>query len=158
MLILFKWTLLERSLISLLRSLVIKSLIDNIFVERLGFIYNDCGSASRLQPLYNSQMRSQESSLQKKIYALVGHRPTAIKETKWQLLQDPHVSFYFSQLEKRNCFLNIYRCKYTQWFMGKVYHMYYLIGIAFGLFKLWNFKVIDLSYSHSELLKYLWIS
>ena len=94
----------------------------------------------------------------KKIYALVGHRPTAIKETKWQLLQDPHVSFYFSQLEKRNCFLNIYRCKYTQWFMGKVYHMYYLIGIAFGLFKLWNFKVIDLSYSHSELLKYLWIS
>ena len=37
LLILFKWTLLERSLGSLLRSLVIKSLIDNIFVERLGF-------------------------------------------------------------------------------------------------------------------------
>ena len=37
LLILFKWTLLERSLRSLLRSLVIKSLIDNIFVERLGF-------------------------------------------------------------------------------------------------------------------------
>ena len=36
LLILFKWTLLERSLRSLLRSLVIKSLIDNIFVERLG--------------------------------------------------------------------------------------------------------------------------
>ena len=37
LLILFKWTLLERSLRSLLRSLVIKSLIDNIFIERLGF-------------------------------------------------------------------------------------------------------------------------
>jgi hypothetical protein len=36
LIILFKWTLLERSLRSLLRSLVIKSLIDNIFVERLG--------------------------------------------------------------------------------------------------------------------------
>ena len=36
LLILFKWTLLERSLRSLLRSLVIESLIDNIFVERLG--------------------------------------------------------------------------------------------------------------------------
>ena len=37
LLILFKWTLLKRSLRSLLKSLVIKSLIDNIFVERLGF-------------------------------------------------------------------------------------------------------------------------
>ena len=37
LLILFKWTLLERFLRSLLQSLVIKSLIDNIFVERLGF-------------------------------------------------------------------------------------------------------------------------
>ena len=37
LLILFKWTLLEKSLGSLLRSLVTKSLIDNIFVERLGF-------------------------------------------------------------------------------------------------------------------------
>ena len=36
LLILFKWTLLEKSLRSLLRSLVIKSLIDNICVERLG--------------------------------------------------------------------------------------------------------------------------
>ena len=38
--LLFKWTLLERSLKSLLRSLVIKSLVANIFVERLGF--NSC--------------------------------------------------------------------------------------------------------------------
>ena len=37
LLILFKWTLLERSLRILLRSLVIKSLTDNIFIERLGF-------------------------------------------------------------------------------------------------------------------------
>ena len=37
LLILSKWTLLERSLRSLLRSLAIKSLIDNIFVQRLGF-------------------------------------------------------------------------------------------------------------------------
>ena len=37
LLLLFKWTLLERSLWSLLRSLLIKALIDNIFVERLGF-------------------------------------------------------------------------------------------------------------------------
>ena len=36
LLILLKWTLLEKSLGSLLRSLVIKSLIDNISVERLG--------------------------------------------------------------------------------------------------------------------------
>ena len=33
----FRWTSLERSLRSLLRSLVVKSLIDNIFVEGLGF-------------------------------------------------------------------------------------------------------------------------
>ena len=32
----FRWTPLERSLGSLLRSLVVKSLIDNIFVEGLG--------------------------------------------------------------------------------------------------------------------------
>ena len=32
----FRWTPLERSLRSLLRSFVLKSLIDNIFVERLG--------------------------------------------------------------------------------------------------------------------------
>ena len=38
LLILSKWTLLERSLRGLLRSLVIKSLIDIIFVERLGLI------------------------------------------------------------------------------------------------------------------------
>ena len=43
LLILFKWTLLERSLRSLLRSLVIKSLIDNIFVERLGLRPNETG-------------------------------------------------------------------------------------------------------------------
>ena len=36
LLIIFKWTLLERFLRKLLRSLLIKSLIDNIFIERLG--------------------------------------------------------------------------------------------------------------------------
>ena len=40
--ILSKWTLLEKSLRSLLRSLVAKSLIDNIFVERLGFRGKHC--------------------------------------------------------------------------------------------------------------------
>ena len=45
LLILFKWTLLERFLGSLLKSLVIKLLIDNIFVERLGL---------RLQPELNN--------------------------------------------------------------------------------------------------------
>ena len=44
LLILFKWTLLEKSLRSLLRSLVIESLIDNIFVERLGFRSSDLWS------------------------------------------------------------------------------------------------------------------
>ena len=43
LLILFKWTLLEKSLRSLLRSLVIKSLIDNIFVEGLGFKLHNWG-------------------------------------------------------------------------------------------------------------------
>ena len=33
----FRWTLLERSLTKLLRSVLIKSLRDNIFIERLGF-------------------------------------------------------------------------------------------------------------------------
>ena len=32
----FKWTPIERSLKSLVRSLVVKLLIDNIFIERLG--------------------------------------------------------------------------------------------------------------------------
>ena len=64
----------------------------------------------------------------KKIYALVGHRPTAIKETKWQLLQEPHVSFYFFPIGETQLFFwtYIHRCKYTQWFMGKVYDMDYV--------------------------------
>ena len=54
LLILFKWTLLERSLRSLLRSLVIKSLIDNIFVERLGLIRRIYNVRLRGLPFFGS--------------------------------------------------------------------------------------------------------
>ena len=49
LLILFKWTLLEKSLRSLLRSLVIKSLIDNIFVERLGLSMHSAHKSEELK-------------------------------------------------------------------------------------------------------------
>ena len=50
LLILFKWTLLEKSLRSLLRSLVIKLLIDNIFVEGLGLTHSFADSGTLFHP------------------------------------------------------------------------------------------------------------
>ena len=62
LLILFKWTLLERSQRSLLRSLVVKSLIDNIFIEGLGLrnVF-ECGNFSS-----QAEMKSFKSILAEK--------------------------------------------------------------------------------------------
>ena len=54
LLILSKWTLLERSLKSLLRSFIVKLLIDNFVIKRLGFIHSNIELQTRARPYVQS--------------------------------------------------------------------------------------------------------